>query len=180
MNLKLPRSYKLALSLTLVLAPFSWLMFTEDGKRRSDLFVLALTGAKPFNIAYDKLTPTVTEAVLREQFPQVEFECAAVVSSLGDRLCAARIASFNGLPARTARMYSHGGFLRVLELGYRVPYHGMLARSLHSGLGEPREESTGVAPVWVWSLPGGEIMLPVEPPRRDADAALIWAARLAR
>ncbi len=177
MRFPLPRTYKLLLSLALVIGPFYWLMFTEDGKRRSDLLVLSLTGAKAFNIAYDKLSPAVTEAMIRELFPKIDFQCRELESSrLGDRQCAAEIASFNGLPARAARLYFAGDSLRMLELSYRLPYHEMLSQALYAGLGEPREESTGRQPVHVWQASGGEIMLPATAPRRSADAALIWLA----
>ncbi|MBK5969244.1 MULTISPECIES: hypothetical protein [Thiorhodovibrio] len=178
MKAKLPRSYKLLLSLALVIGPITWLMFTEDGKRRSDLVLLHVLGDPSFNIAYDKLTPAVTEEVIREQFPKVEFDCQALATALGDRLCAAKIASFNGLPARSAQMYFADDRLRMLQLGYRLKYHDMLEQSLRNGLGEPREESTGQAPVLIWSTDsGGQIMLPVARPERRADAALIWLAQ---
>jgi hypothetical protein len=178
MKFQLPRSYKLLLSLALVIGPITWLMFTEDGKRRSDLFLLHLLGDPSFNIAYDKLSPVVSEVVIRAQFPKVEFHCDALSSPLGDRLCAAKIASFNGLPARSAQLYFAGGRLRLLQLGYRLPYHDMLERSLRSGLGDPKEESTGRQPVLVWTTElGGQIMLPSARPQQRADAALIWLAR---
>lgn len=178
MNYRLPRSYKLLLSLALVIGPIAWLMFTEDGKRRSDLFLLHILGNPSFNLAYEKLSPAVTEAVIREQFPKVEFHCDSVATPVGDRLCAAKIASFNGLPARSAQLYFAGERLRMLQLGYRLPYHDMLENSLRGGLGEPREESTGRQPVLLWTTElGGQIMLPAERPDARADAALIWLAR---
>lgn len=178
MKPKLPRSYKLLLSLALVIGPITWLMFTEDGKRRSDLVLLHVLGDPSFNIAYDKLTPAVTEALIREQFPKVGLDCQALEAALGDRVCVAKIASFNGLPARSAQLYFAGDRLRMLQLGYRLKYHEMLERSLRDGLGTPREESTGQAPVLIWpTASGGQIMLPAEPPARRADAALIWLAR---
>ncbi|EIC20365.1 hypothetical protein [Thiorhodovibrio frisius] len=178
MKPKLPRSYKLLLSLALVIGPITWLMFTEDGRRRSDLFLLHILGNPSFNIAYEKLSPAVTEALIREQFPKVEFYCDTVATAFGDRLCAAKIASFNGLPARSAQLYFAGEQLRVLQLGYRRPYHEMLERSLREGLGEPQEESTAQQPVLIWMTDtGGQVMLPAEQPEAREDAALIWLAR---
>ncbi|MBK1647781.1 hypothetical protein CKO36_04020 [Rhabdochromatium marinum] len=165
------------LSLALVIGPISWLMFTEDGKRRSDLVLLHILGDPSFNIAYDRLTPGVSEALIREQFPKVEFQCEALRTALGDRLCAAEIASFNGLPARSAQLYFADEHLRMLQLGYRLRYHATLEQSLREGLGTPREESTGQQPVLIWTTEaGGQIMLPAESPRAPADAALIWLA----
>ncbi|WPL15192.1 hypothetical protein Thiowin_00072 [Thiorhodovibrio winogradskyi] len=178
MTLKLPRSYKLLLSLALVIGPITWLMFTEDGKRRSDLFLLHILGNPSFNIAYDKLSPAVTEAVIRAQFPKVDFQCQAVETPIGDRLCAAKIASFNGLPARSTQLYFAGEQLRMLQLGFRRVYHEMLERSLREGLGKPLEESTARQPVLVWTTDlGGQVMLPADRPEAREDAALIWLAR---
>lgn len=178
MTPKLPRSYKLLLSLAMVIGPISWLLFTDDGKRRSDLFLLHILGHPSFNIAYEKLSPSVTEAQIREQFPKVKFQCERVTAPVGDRLCAARIASFNGLPARSAQLYFFGERLNLLQLSYRLHYHGMLKSALRSGLGEPIEESTSQQPVLVWTpQSGGQIMLPAVSPAVPADAALIWLAR---
>ena len=178
MKAKLPSSYKLLLSLALVIGPITWLMFTDDGRRRSDLVLLHILGDPSFNIAYDKLTPGVTEEMIRAQFPKVDFDCQALATSFGDRLCAAKIASFNGLPARSAQLYFAGDQLRMLQLGYRLKYHDMLEQSLRGGLGKPREESTGQAPVLIWLTDfGGQIMMPAAQPEARADAALIWLAQ---
>lgn len=176
MKFQLPSSYKLLLSLALVIGPITWLMFTEDGKRRSDLVLLHVLGNPSFNIAYEKLSPAVTEGLIREQFPKVEWQCQALHSTLGDRLCAAEIASFNGLPARSAQMYFAGQGLTMLQLGYRLRYHAILERALRDGLGRPREESTGRQPVLIWPTENGQIMLPAEAPETRTDAALIWLA----
>jgi hypothetical protein len=174
MSLQLPRSYKLVLSLALVIGPIFWLMFTEDGRRRSDLVLLHLLGDPSFNIAYEQLSPAVTEALIREQFPKIDFHCQAIDSNLGDRRCAAEIASFNGLPARSARLYFAGDQLRMLQLDYRLGYHTMLTEILREQLGVPREESTGQQPVRIWPLEHGQLMLPAESPQQRTDAALIW------
>lgn len=172
MNLKLPRTYKLILSLALIIGPFTWLMFTEDGKRRSDLFLLHLFGAPSFNIAYDRLSPEVTEADIVSQFPKVAFECADQGTGLGDRLCVAEIASFNGMPARTAVLFYGGGTLNALQLDYRARYHDTLVTGLRNGLGAPLEPVG--AGVLVWKLEDGVVMLSARQPEDERDAALMW------
>lgn len=176
MKLQLPSSYKLVLSLAVVIGPIIWLMFTEDGKRRSDLVLLHLLGDPSFDIAYEKLSPAVTEALIGEQFPKVDFQCQTITSNLGDRLCAAEIASFNALPARAAQLTYAGQQLRVLQLNYRLAYHDLLTHQLRDSLGAPREQSTAQRPVLIWSLEGGQLMLPAAPPEHPGDAALIWLA----
>jgi hypothetical protein len=172
MRFKLPRAYKLLLALAVVAGPFYWLVFTEDGRRRSDLFVLHILGKPSFNIAYDRLSAAVTEADIESQFPKVDFACAERASALGERVCAAEIASFNGLPARRALLHFGGGRLTALRLDYRPHYHALLAGSLHDGLGSPTEEAGGST--LRWETQGGAIVLPAQAPEKPADAMLMW------
>lgn len=172
MNLKLPRTYKLILSLALIIGPFTWLMFTEDGKRRSDLFLLHLFGAPSFNIAYDRLDPAVTEVDIASQFPKVAFQCTDRETVFGDRLCVAEIASFNGMPARSATLFYGEGTLNALQLAYRTRYHDTLMTGLRNGLGAPLEP-VGVE-VLLWKLDGGVVMLSSRQPKDEKDAALMW------
>lgn len=174
MNLKLPRTYKLILALVVVIAPFSWLMFTDDGQRRSDLFILHVFGGPGFNIGYDRLTPEVTQADIEEQFPKVDFVCADQPSRFGNRVCGAEIASFNGMPARQARFYYGDGRLNAMRLDYRKRYHETLVTGLTNGLGEPLRPASDA--LLLWQLDGGDIMLTAQEPQNEADAALLWLA----
>ncbi len=174
MRFQLPRLYKLLLALVVVIGPFYWLVLTEDGRRRSDLFILHILGKPSFNIAYDRLTGTVTEADIAEQFPKVEFQCADRPSALGARVCAAEIASFNGLPARRAALHYGAGRLTALRLDYRLHYHGLLTESLRNGLGEPVAQARGST--LHWRTGGGTIVLPANAPEAPVDAALMWLA----
>jgi hypothetical protein len=172
MRFKLPRTYKLLLALAVVAGPFYWLVFTEDGRRRSDLFILHVLGKPSFNIAYDRLTGAVTEADIETQFPKVDFQCEDRASALGERVCGAEIASFNGLPARRALLHFGQGRLTALRLDYRLPYHALLSQSLLDGLGEPTVEAGGST--WRWQTEGGAVVLPASAPTASADAMLMW------
>jgi hypothetical protein len=173
MAFKLSRTYKLILALTVVIAPFTWLVFTTDGQRRTDLMLLHLLGKPSFDIAYARLVPDVDQADVAAQFPDVAFECADASSRLGDRVCAAEIASFNGMPARTVRFYYGGGRLAAMQLDYRRRYHDLLAESLRGGLGQPTPLDADLVS---WSLDDGLLLLPAERPSSQTDAALIWLA----
>lgn len=105
MNLKLPKSYKLFLAICVVAGPIIWLVLTEDGKRRSDLFLLHVLGHQPFNLAVENLRPGLDEEFLLGQFSRVDFACDDGRHALGERRCAARIGSFNGIPARRVELY---------------------------------------------------------------------------
>jgi len=172
MRFKLPKTYKLLLALVVVIGPFYWLMFTEDGRRRSDLFILHVLGKPSFNIAYDRLTGDVTEADIAAQFPKLRLTCADRASALGERICAAEIASFNGLPASRALLHYGDGQLTALRLDYRPHYHAVLIESLRNGLGEPSEEAGGST--LRWRTDGGTLVLPAAEPEKPADAVLIW------
>ncbi|KAA6184194.1 hypothetical protein F2Q65_13460 [Thiohalocapsa marina] len=172
MNLKIPRSYKLILSLALVAGPFTWLVLTEDGQRRSDLFLLQVTGHPSFNIAYDHLNQHVTQSDFETLFPKVRFQCEARETAFGERVCAAEIASFNGMPARTVRLYYRGDLLTSMHLNYRERYHELLEASLRNGLGDPLQPVG--AGVLLWRLPEGVVMLAAAPPETPGDAALLW------
>ncbi len=174
MRFQLPRTYKLLLALAVVIGPFYWLMFTEDGRRRSDLFIMHILGKPSFNIAYDRLSGAVTHADIEAQFPKVSFRCAERRSALGDEVCGTEIAAFNGLPAQRALLHYGAGRLTALRLDYRRQYHAMLLASLRSGLGEPREEAGGST--LRWQVDGGTVVLPAAAPKTDADAVLMWLA----
>jgi len=172
MNLKLPRIYKLILSLAVVAGPFTWLVFTEDGKRRSDVFLMQVMGTPSFNIGYDRLNAEVTEADIAAQFPKVDFQCGDQVTGFGERVCIAEIAAFNGMPARSAALFYAAGTLNALQLDYRARYHETLVTGLRNGLGAP------LAPVGsgvlVWNLDDGVVMLSSNQPEHEKDAALLW------
>lgn len=174
---RLPRAYKLALALAVVVGPFYWLMFTPDGQRRSDLFLLNLTGRDGFNVAFERLDDRITEADLRAQFPRAELACGLAPSTFGDRACVAEIASYNGVPARIATVYLQGDELRVLRLDYQPRYHDLLRAELLRQHGEPAEQSTTAQPVMRWQPPGGVLLLPAEEVDARRDASLIWLSR---
>jgi hypothetical protein len=174
MKLQLPRTYKLILSLALIAGPFTWLMFTEDGQRRSDLFILHLLGKPSFNVAFDRLTPAVTEADIAGQFPKVDFQCRDQASRLGERACVAEIASFNGVPSRSATLFYRDGRLTALQLDYRARYYEALVQGLDAGFGTPeREADSGVL---IWRLDGGVLMMSASRPEDEQDAAVMWLA----
>jgi hypothetical protein len=174
---RIPRAYKLVLALFAVVGPFYWLVFTDDGQRRSDLFLLNLMGRHGFNVAFERLDARITEADLREQFPRADLVCGAAPSSFGDRACVADIASYNGVPARAVTAYLQGDELRALRLDYQPRYHHLLSAELRRQHGEPAEQSTTAQPVMRWQLPGGALLLPAEHVDTRSDAALVWLSR---
>jgi hypothetical protein len=175
MRFKLPKTYKLVLALAVVAGPFIWLVLTEDGQRRSDLFLLHALGRPSFNVALDRLNRDVTLPMLEKQFPDVSFNCGPSSTDLGDQVCTAEIASFNGIPARAASLWTGGGRLYALRLDYRRRYHELLEESLTESFGQPERQVGGGQTVDGWTLPGGQLLMPATL-EEDDDAALMWIA----
>lgn len=122
-NLKLPKAYKTFLMLALVIGPFFWLAFTEDGQRRTDLALMGLLGKPEFNAAIDAFDSRLTEAKLRETFPKLEFQCAVGPNPFGNRLCGAQIGTFNQIPAASVTLFFQDDQLRAAKVVYRRVYH---------------------------------------------------------
>lgn len=173
MNLKLPKTYKLLLAICVVAGPFIWLVLTEDGKRRSDLFLLHLLGNQPFNLAVENLRPGVDEAALLSQFSRVDFVCDDRRSALGSRRCAAEIGSFNGVPARSAELYWDDGQLKAVRVDYRGRWHETLLEDQRKRFGPPRRDSIGAGRVLAWRLADGMLLIP-ETLVADEPPALMW------
>jgi hypothetical protein len=160
MNLKLPKTYKLILAICVVAGPFIWLVLTEDGKRRSDLFLLHLLGHQPFNLAVENLRPDLDEKPLLSQFSRVEFDCSDSHGALGDRRCEAQIGSFNGVPARAVEMYWNEGQLNAVRIDYRRRWHQGLIEDLTTRYGRPRRDIVGERTVFAWRFDGGMLLVP--------------------
>ena len=173
MNLKLPKTYKLLLAICVVAGPFIWLVLTEDGKRRSDLFLLHLLGNQPFNLAVANLRPGLEETALLSQFSRVEFVCDDGRSPLGSRRCAAEIGSFNGVPARSAELYWDDSQLKAVRIDYRGRWHQLLLDDLRKRFGPPRRDSIGSGTVLAWRLEDGMLLIP-ETLAADEPPALMW------
>ncbi|WP_462320824.1 hypothetical protein [Halochromatium sp.] len=173
MNLKLPKTYKLILAMCVVAGPFIWLVLTEDGKRRSDLFLLHLLGHQPFNLAVANLRPGLEETTLLSQFSRIEFTCVDQPGPLGSRRCAAEIGSFNGVPARSAELYWDEGRLNAVRIDYRGRWHQVLLDELRKRHGPPRRDGVGSGVVLAWRSEAGMLLLP-ETLAADEPPALMW------
>jgi hypothetical protein len=173
MSLKLPKTYKLILAICVVAGPFIWLVLTEDGKRRSDLFLLHLFGHQPFNLAVENLRPDLAEEPLLGQFTRVEFACSDGRGALGDRRCAAQIGSFNGIPARAVEMVWNDAQLKAVRLDYRRRWHQALIEDLTMRYGRPRQDAVGDRTVLAWRFDGGMLLLP-KTLGEGEEAVLMW------
>ncbi len=146
-DLRLPKFYKTLLMLALVLGPFFWLAFTQDGQRRTDLALMFVLGRPEFNAALDAFDSSLTESELREVFPKLRFQCADGRTPYGDRLCGAAIGSFNQIPASSVTLFYLGGQLRAAKVVYRRAYHQTIhdwvGRRVAGDLSDQRQASLG-------------------------------------
>lgn len=182
-NLKLPKLYKTLLMLALVFGPFYWLAFTEDGQWRTDLALMFVLGKPEVNVALDAFNSGLTEARVRETLPKLEFQCADGRNPFGDRLCAAEIGAFNGVPSSSLTLFLAGDRLRAAKLLYRRAYHPQMRRWVEERVGAPRAEASTAAVatqddgVVSWTVPDGLLIM------RDGDlaerdeSALFWLSR---
>jgi len=185
MNLRLNPLYKKLLMLAIVIGPVYWLVFTDDGRRRSDLVWLHLfgKGAELNNLAVESLRSGMTETRFRGLFPDLELVCEEVVNPFGDRFCTAAVDAFSGIPSRAFTLFLSGDWLRAAKLNYRRAYHEPLKRDLIRRVGSPVAQSqegpaTFEGPL-SWVVGDGLLLLPPEGPESDADAALMWLSAAA-
>lgn len=183
-DLRIPRLYKTLLALAAVLGPIYWLMLTEDGQRRTDLALMWILGRPSFDAALESFTDRLTEERLRESFPAVHLQCADGANPFGDRLCGARIGSFNRYPARGLSLYFNGGRLSAVKVLYPPAYHvrirGWVERRA-ARLAEGASGAGALAPrpvvdggVVAWRVPDGALMLKDGGLGRGDEPALLW------
>lgn len=184
MNLRLHPLYKKLLMLAIVIGPIFWLVFTDDGQRRTDLVMLYVFGdGCELNLAIEKLHSGMTETQFQELFPDLKLVCDDGVNPFGDRLCTAEVDAFSGIPARAFTLFLSGDGLRAAKLNYRRAYHDALARELARRVGSPVPQSLST-PVPVegplsWVVDDGLLLMPPEAPESDRDAALMWLSEAA-
>ena len=177
--MRLPPLYKTLLMLALVFGPFFWLMFTQDGMRRTDLVVATLFGKESFDVAVDQLHGDLTEQHFRDKFPDLELQCRQGSNPFGDRLCAAQIGSFNQIPAQTVVLFFSGESLRALKLVYRPAYHDLLLFWLNSRVHDvtgapPVPEQVKTDGIGTWVVDDGILLAKATGLEDDDEPALLW------
>ena len=183
MNLRLNPLYKKLLMLTIVIGPIFWLVFTEDGQRRTDLVMLFLFGKGELNLAIEKLHSEMTETEFQELFPDLELRCDDGPNPFGDRLCTSEVGSFSAIPSRAFTLFLQDDRLRAAKLNYRSAYHETLRQQLTRRVGNPVSRSDQVPAVaedpLTWMVQDGLLLLPPKAPEAEHDAALMWLSKAA-
>lgn len=178
---KKPNIHKTLLILLLVFIPPFWLLFTDEGSRVSDTALLWLLGEDEIKISLTDLDSGYSSDDIRTIYPENEWQCGSHASDFGDALCAARIGTFNGFPARAVTFYFQGDRLSAMKLQYRELYHKQVMGHVIEKLGQPSNvaealtDGPDAADILEWPLRSSMLVMKKSLQGGD-EAALLWFA----
>jgi hypothetical protein len=174
--------HKTFLIVLMVLTPLWWLTMTEDGQQRADSVLLRLLGDKPIDLKIEALDGGLTEAELKQVYPDLPWQCQDANTNFGNRVCSSKIGTYNGLPSRLISFYFANNRLRVFKLNYRENYHVQLGSQLIDQLGQPavpvatRGEAPPPENILQWQTPFATVIIK-EDLTKGEEAALLWLAK---
>ncbi len=181
-TLSINKLYKTLLLIAIVAGPIYWLMFTTDGKRRTDTAMLWLFSGESIEINFSALDPKFTEDNWKEVYPALDWQCRASSSPFGERVCFSDIASYNGIPSQYLSVFFDGPFTRTVKLVYRDQYHSDMGEDLLYQLGKPVNanvpyaENASSDQVLQWQTDFGRILLK-QSLERGEEPVMLWLAR---
>jgi len=176
--MKLNPLYKRLIAFLIVIGPIYWLLFTDDGQRRTDSVVLFLWGEDEIKFNLEALDDRFSEDDLRKVFPDIDWKCQQTVTDFGNRLCAAKIGIYNGIPARFIAVYFRDQWINGVRIGYRPIYHDQLLQQLLQQMGQPVKEN-GDTPagdgdtILRWDTDRGNVLLK-QVLSEGEEPALLW------
>lgn len=135
MRFQLPTLYKKLLLLAVVFGPIVWLVFTDDGQRRTDTVILWLFGHKELNMDLEALDSRFSPEDFKTIYPDIDWQCRKEASAYGDALCVSRLGVFNGIPSHYITLFFLGDRLSAIKLRYRENNHAQLIEMLTRLLG---------------------------------------------
>ncbi len=162
----------------IVVAPMYWLLFTEDGKRRSDMVVLWLAGGDPISLNFKVLDNNYSIEEWKKVFEDVDWSCKDQTTAFGDQYCYSEISSYNGIPARYLTAYFKNSHVNAVKLVYRNQYHQQLGNDLQQQLGMPlvQTHESVENDLLQWHTDHGTVMIKTEL-TADEKASLIWLSK---
>ncbi len=167
---RIPRLYKTLLALTVVIGPITWLMITEDGRRRSDLMVLSFKDAPMVQMRLAPLTSAFTEEQMREFLPEIQWQCSNNRSDFGERSCVSPIGAFNETPAHYMVMYYQESALQAMKVVYSDDYHNYLTGLVTQMLGSPNDNGG----ILRWPTEGGLVLMPAKLTADTREPSMMW------
>ncbi len=167
--------------IVILATPLVWLILTDEGRRFTDVTLLKLKGGESMDIHLQALNSSFSEQGLRDQLPELPFNCGAQRTALGDRICQVQLASFNGIPARFAIAYFDNERMQGLKVGYQRPYHEPLIRQLFAVLGDPGATGhitvPGAPGLYRWDVGDGDLVVLDEGSLEGNEPSLMWTRR---
>ncbi len=162
----------------IVIAPMYWLIFTDDGRRRSDTLILWLAGGDPIDLNFRVLDNRYSMEDWKKVFADIEWNCVDQKTALGDQYCFSEISSYNGVPARYLTAFFRDSHVNAVKLVYRNQYHQQLGADLHQQLGTPLLQSHESADndMLQWHTDYGMVMVKTELTPEE-EASLIWLSK---
>lgn len=180
-TLPLLKLYKTLIILAIVIGPIYWLMFTDDGKRRTDTMVLWLFGGDSIDINFAVLDTGFREADWKAVYKDLEWRCKNSNSAFGDRLCFAEIASYNGVPAQYISVFFNQSGSSAVKLVYRDQYHQQIGQDLFTQLGQPqspvnKDKVQVDQSVLQWQTANGAVLIKKDL-KQGEEPVLMWLSR---
>lgn len=162
----------------IVVAPMYWLLFTEDGKRRSDTLILWLAGGDPIDINFKVLDNQYSVADWQKVFSDIDWSCKDEQTFFGDQYCYSEISSYNGIPAKYLTVFFKDSHVNAVKLVYRNQYHQQLGKDLYQQLGTPlhQQHESEENDMLQWHTDHGTVMLKTEL-KPNEQASLIWLSK---
>jgi len=162
----------------IVVAPMYWLLFTEDGKRRSDTLILWLAGGDPIDINFKVLDNQYSIEDWKRVFSDIDWSCKDEQTFFGNQYCYSEVSSYNGIPAKYLTVFFKNSHVNAVKLVYRNQYHQQLGKDLHQQLGTPlhQKHETEENDMLQWHTEHGTVMLKTELTPNE-QASLIWLSK---
>ena len=158
----------------IVVGPIYWLIFTEDGRRRSDTVILWVFGGDPIHINFREISKQYSKQDWMSVFDDVDWQCRDQASAFGKSLCYSEISSYNGIPASYISVFFNDSHVNAVKLVYRNQYHQQLGADLQQQLGTPlNREHENAENMLQWTTGHGNVMIKTEI-SPDEEASLIW------
>ena len=162
----------------IVVLPMWWLLFTDDGRSRSDTVILWLAGGETIGINFKELNNSYSIEDWQKVYPDMDWQCENKNNGFGDQYCYSEIASYNGIPANYVTVFFRQGQVSALKLVYRNQYHQRMGEDLHQQLGTPllRQDQQEQHDMLQWNTDHGVVMIKqqIQP---EEQASLIWLAQ---
>lgn len=163
----------------LVVAPMYWLVFTEDGRRRSDTLILwVMGGGDPIDLNFKALDSHYSMKDWKTVFDDIDWQCEDQTSAFGEQICFSKISSYNGIPAYYLSVFFQKDYVTAVKLAYRHQYHQKLGLDLQQQLGAPMQKTheTSENDMLQWQTDHGVVLIKTEL-KQEEEASLIWLAK---